>query len=565
MKKILIKSTPHESRLKDYFTHVSTVKKTYEDPLYKARLERMMEMDIAFKRRLKEINKKIPGFLTLCYEGSSGFRMAKILRSYFIEYANRILSHGPLSLPSSFNVVEAFFRLNEEFRLFELRKEKEHLLRLHDYYEWYTGENNLPEDPQLLTEVMEENKIYSYDLTGDTGEFAISNEGSTIAIAGVSMIRHDNELSIILLSGENPPNPPDEKITSEVLEGAELFRGHENIKPDSDLSIKDRYLDGYNGFSKVLILTRLNLIRKKHDVRYINIDCGKSYSVITDDPEAYSELPYKKRVKLFKQSEKEFTRYDQAFSALASLIYLPVMFIAESESVIESKFVTSLFVNKRKHYVKKATKQFGKSNYHLHRIVKCMASKNTDNLVSRIKCDIDPPKFSFESKGFWKPLESNQIGTDKHGNSIVGKTWVERVDTYIVNSPDSFIISNQTKKIEGSDPGVIYILRSASHSNDIYKIGLTRRDLSMRAKEIGSTTGVPLPFGVLASWEVGNCRKVEKEVHSQLKDYRINTKREFFRVSLSAIVSTIHEIISRQSGDVFINPNNPNAPGEPVI
>ncbi len=504
-------------------------------------------MDIAFKMRLKEINKRIPSFLTLCTESSSGFRMASLLRSYFIEYANRILSHGPLSLPSSFNVVEAFFNLNDEFRLFELRKEKEHLLRLHDYYEWYTGEHNLPEDPQILNEVMDENKIYSYDLTGDTGEFAISNEGSTIAIAGVSMIRHGNELSIILLSGENPPNPPDEKISSEVLKGAELFIGHENINPHSDLSIKDRYLDGYNKFSKVIILTRLNLSRKKHDVRYINIDCGMSYSVITDDPEAYGELPHNKRVEIFKQSEKKFIRYDQAFSALASLIYLPVMFIAKSESVIESKFVTSLFVNKRKHYVKKATTQFGKSNYHLHRIVKCMASKNTDNLVRGMKCDIDPPKFSFESKGFWKPLESNQIGTDKYGNSVVGRTWVERVDTYMVNSPDSFIISNRTKKPEGSDPGVIYILRSASHSNDIYKIGLTRRDVSLRAKEVGSTTGVPLPFGVLASWEVGNCSEVEKEVHSHLKDYRINTKREFFRVSLSTIVSAIHEIISMES------------------
>ena len=545
MAKIIKKISPHDRRIQKFSSQMSLVEKTYEDPLYRAHIERTMRMDIDFNLKYKNLVKKIPLFILLCSESSSGFRMANLLRHYFSEYANRVFSHGPQFLPTSFNVIEAFFELHNEFGIFVLRKEREHLLRLHDYFDWYTGDHNIPEDPKILIDIMEENLIYSFDLVGDTGEIVISNEGSTISIAGVSMIRHENELSILLLSGENPPNPPDEEInTQNINKSIDFTPGHENIVPDPDLSIQDRYLDGYKGFSKVLVLTRLDLSNKKHDVRYINIDMGSGYAIITDDLNALSGLTIKKRKTILEQSEKDFKRYDQLFSALASLIYLPIMFIAEADKVVDSKFVTSLFLNKKKHRVKKATKEFGRDQYHLHRIVKCMTSQNTDNLADTKINNIDPPEFSFESTGFWKPLEANQIGVDKNGNSVVGKTWVERVDTYKVSSPDSFIINNQPKAPQGIDPGIIYIVRSASHNIDIYKVGLTHREVNIRAKELGSTTGVPLPFEVLASWEVGNCGEIEKEIHFRLRKYRINNRREFFRVSLSTIVKTIGEVIS---------------------
>ena len=141
-------------------------------------------------------------------------------------------------------------------------------------------------------------------------------------------------------------------------------------------------------------------------------------------------------------------------------------------------------------------------------------------------------------------MEPNKIGTDKDGNSIVGQTWVERVDHYSTSNPESFIIQNIRGALKGDDPGVVYIVRSAAHGNDIYKVGLTRRNAKERAQELGTSTGVPLPFGVLASWEVVNCSLVEKEAHLRLKEYRVNKNREFFRVSLSTIVAAIEQTIS---------------------
>ena len=95
-------------------------------------------------------------------------------------------------------------------------------------------------------------------------------------------------------------------------------------------------------------------------------------------------------------------------------------------------------------------------------------------------------------------------------------------------------------------------MRSSAHGNDIYKVGLTRRSTRERAAEIGSSTGVPLPFEVLASWDVADCGKVESEVHKHLRQFRVNKKREFYRTSLSSIVATIERVIANVRSEVDI-------------
>lgn len=78
-------------------------------------------------------------------------------------------------------------------------------------------------------------------------------------------------------------------------------------------------------------------------------------------------------------------------------------------------------------------------------------------------------------------------------------------------------------------------MRSVSHHDDIYKIGLTRRTTEERAKELSGSTGVPTGFEVLFSWEVGDCAKVEQELHRRLNIFGLtkgeNFSEEIFRKS----------------------------------
>jgi len=224
------------------------------------------------------------------------------------------------------------------------------------------------------------------------------------------------------------------------------------------------------------------------------------------------------------------------------------MFVAEQKRVIESKFSTKLVTTSQKPHVRKAVKEFGRKALTLHRNVHCLTSANTDNLKVHGPRVIDPPDFTFESTGFWKPIGTNEIGEDKQGTPIVGKTWVKRIESYSVKRPESFVISNKPRIPIGNDPGIVYIMRTSAHGIDLYKVGFTRRSAQKRAEELGSSTGVPLPFEVLASWEVADCGAIEQKVHSQLKPYRVNKKREFFRTSLSSIVAVVGKAIAN-AGD----------------
>ena len=97
------------------------------------------ERDLSVRLWLKEVEKKTPSFMLTRMKGGTEFPMANILRHYFLEYASRISTHGPHSFPSSFNVVESFLIFSHDLFKFDLRDERDHLLRLYDYIDWYTA------------------------------------------------------------------------------------------------------------------------------------------------------------------------------------------------------------------------------------------------------------------------------------------------------------------------------------------------------------------------------------------------------------------------------------------
>jgi hypothetical protein len=76
--------------------------------------------------------------------------------------------------------------------------------------------------------------------------------------------------------------------------------------------------------------------------------------------------------------------------------------------------------------------------------------------------------------------------------------------------------------------GWIYILSTREQPN-ILKIGMTRRSVVERVKEINSATGVIFPFSARKIFRVEDAPKVEKEIFQLLSEYRVRKDREFFR------------------------------------
>ena len=125
----------------------------------------------------------------------------------------------------------------------------------------------------------------------------------------------------------------------------------------------------------------------------------------------------------------------------------------------------------------------------------------------------------------------------------------ERVENKKMEAEEEYTIKLEAKKIKleakkiklHTDnpnaiiiPGFIYALSNGSIPNMI-KIGFTKKNPTVRAKEL-SGTGLPTLYKVERFVEVHD-KKKEKKVHKLLENmgHRVNTKREFFNVSMETI------------------------------
>jgi hypothetical protein len=76
--------------------------------------------------------------------------------------------------------------------------------------------------------------------------------------------------------------------------------------------------------------------------------------------------------------------------------------------------------------------------------------------------------------------------------------------------------------------GYVYVLTNEGMP-DLVKIG--HGPPERRAKELSAVSGVPHKFVVAAKWLVSRPREAEAEIHHHLREYRVNTRREFFRIA----------------------------------
>ncbi|AEK57783.1 GIY-YIG nuclease family protein [Acidithiobacillus caldus] len=85
---------------------------------------------------------------------------------------------------------------------------------------------------------------------------------------------------------------------------------------------------------------------------------------------------------------------------------------------------------------------------------------------------------------------------------------------------------------------IIYVLTNEAMPG-LVKIGRTTDDVTGRIAALNSATGVPLPFECYFAAEVEDACRLEKQLHQLFSEYRINPKREFFRVEAEKVVLAI--------------------------
>ena len=87
----------------------------------------------------------------------------------------------------------------------------------------------------------------------------------------------------------------------------------------------------------------------------------------------------------------------------------------------------------------------------------------------------------------------------------------------------------------------VYVLSNPTLPN-MLKIGYTKNEPEVRAKQISSSTGVALPYKVEWAFQCFNGEQLEQEVHRELASYRVNQNREFFDIPLDEAQEAIEKI-----------------------
>ncbi|SEQ60289.1 T5orf172 domain-containing protein [Amphritea atlantica] len=99
------------------------------------------------------------------------------------------------------------------------------------------------------------------------------------------------------------------------------------------------------------------------------------------------------------------------------------------------------------------------------------------------------------------------------------------------------------------DSGYVYILINESMPG-LIKIGRTKRDSRSRARELFKT-GVPTPFQVAFEVFCDDYEGVEKKIHDEISDFRVNSSREFFKYPIDKAIRLLQKSGNASEEDRF--------------
>lgn len=546
--KVAVKNNNHQQRMKEMGAYVLPPKDSEERIMFEKLLKIQMEQSPEFGKYAKNKFEQAKGFLNIQHNNGANFQMDDLLRNFLNEFNNRNFKHGLNSMPSSFNVMEAFYHYNPEYAFFKLSEERDHLMSFLEFFDFVTS-SQVEFNKEVIMNMIDDGIIYSYNGINKVEEITFSTKnGKYYAIGGVSFIKHENEISMLLLCGEKNDIAKETVNIVNDFEIGQVIHDREGILPVGNLEAVP--LLGNNNFWQTLVLTRIDLNDMTFGVRYHLQDIGNSYSIITDDVSAFINNDGSFIKPEFEQIVVELTErinlYSVVFEICKTLLYLPLYYDTYGDLVVEERHETKL--------VEKNNDELRKAN-HLLKPKDKVKFRNVTLLRRHI--NIQPnttvfytPDIKIDKTGFWKKLQSQQVGNDKHGRPIHGRTWVEKTLTWFETTDDHQTITINTPlknnvSNNNSNSGIIYVMRSAAHDKNIFKIGLTTRNAEIRADELSRTTGAPDKYLVVQEWQVSDCRLAEKLVHDRLSQFRINPNREFFKVEYKQIINVIENVITQ--------------------
>lgn len=500
-----------------------------------------------FHKAIDETWKVATALVQVQSVNGAGLRADSQLREFNLEYNGRVFKGSLRDMPSSFNVVEAFNKFLPRTATFEIRDEKDHLFSFQHFIDWVTcGET---EGVELkLAEHLVEGQIYSYTSFDRVSELCFSAEDSTeFGIGSVSMVRFGHEVSLLILAGKKANLTLETEKAKEAWLGARVAPHRSHIKVAESREIRAEPLSDADDLWKTVVLMRLDGNQRTVDVRYVMADMGASYSIHTDDVSTYFEENGDEFMKGAKEayvkSRAALEKYQTLFELGKTFLSLPLFFSAHEDDITIQRHPTEFKEFRSKLANKKVVDRVHPKHWLQFRNVYTLKRPTAR---SPDRTSFTAPDFKVETRGYWKKLPIDTQGLDKYGQSIYGRTWVTQTLSWVEERPASptTVESASAHDFDGLRAGYIYVMRSAAHEKDIFKIGLTTRTTDIRSKELSRSTSSPDHFLTVQEWATPDCMLAEKLIHERLAPHRINPSREFFKADYKDIAVVIQDVIA---------------------
>ena len=497
------------------------------------------------KKFIKDCFQKSVRSLEMQSLSHSNFITETTLRHFLNEFNSRAWEHGLRSMPLSFNIMESFFTYRKPCVYFELLEEENYLISLFDFLDFRTSKDFI-NDKQLIIENISPDIIYNFNVGKDLKEICFNTtDDYKFIISGVSMIRRENEVTVLLITGSNEIETKG-KVSLDVeysnpnkVELLKDFNQRVDGKEQNPI-----FIDEGKEYAKVLIACIFDLESDTIVARYVAQEYENFFAVSSDQIIGFVDGNGDYRSEHDKRAHELGIERVETFNAIIEVaktcLFLPHYLNIYEAKLIEETHETEL---KKRNFnpikQRKMNDTFGK-----HSRTKSLYILNVNNKFSPDVIKLREDLFTIENNGYWKPLEMDAVGMDKNGGVIHGKTWVNQKRTWFEAKNEELIIKKEKLKYTGKNSGYIYIARNPLIVSSIFKIGLTRNDTSIRISQL-SNTSVPDKYYVAQEWNVYDCVEAEKTIHNLLADQRVDPRREFFDVDYSEAVSIITNVCTK--------------------
>lgn len=476
-----------------------------------------------------------------------GFPADTMLREYNREYNSRVFKGSLHDLPASFNVVEAFHKFLPPSATFKILDEIDHVFSFNEFIDFVTSDNLDSSDMPSLKHVVD-GKIYSYNSVCDPREITFSTQNNkTYGLSSISFVKFGNEVSIIIVAGEECDLSIKTEEIKKILRNEKIFSHRGHIQPSEEFEVGAMPLSENCPLLKSIVLARVDLDRQTFDARYVYEDWGQSYNGVTDDVSAFidssGDFINRDAEEHVKKMPETMNQYQALFELCKTCLFLPDYFETYSEDVRIERHPTEFIKFRKKQKNKKSISLVGTAYKIPYRQPAVLIREPRR---SPTRAEFVTPDINIETSGFWKKLPIGSQGKDKNGNPITGRTWVSKTLSWTEEpiGDGKIAVTRNNPVTSTGNAGFIYVMRSGAHQKDVFKVGLTKRNSETRSKELSSSTSSPDQFLVVEEWFVKDCVLAEKIIHQKLDGYRVNPKREYFKARYNIIFSVIDEVIT---------------------